>query len=215
MLKNRPFLKFIVIFLATYAGFLAANEVEVFRKLHHGFYETFGEWVYNTWHPEVKADISTDVASIGADPENDFILTAYSKDDVASVKQHNRINPRNPRQLKPIAYMAFRARMSHTIATFFLLALIIATPNTWKRKVIGSIIALYLLYILVAMKLTFLLSMAGGSKTSEDGLWYFLSGIVGNNETHQELFYILLLAIWILVSISSTSISKIVGNTSK
>lgn len=211
MFTNKPLLQFVIIFLASYAGLLALNEVEVVRKMHHGFYASFGEWVYNTWHPEIKADISTDVSSIGADSKNDFVLTAYSKEDLRAIRQHNRVNPGNLRQQQPVAYMAFKARMSHTIATFFLLSLIWATPNNWKRKLIGSLVAIYILYILVAMKLTFLMSMADGSKTSDDGLWYFLSGIIGNNESYQELYYILLLSIWMLVSISQTSIDQLIG----
>ncbi len=190
---------------------LISNEITVVKNMHHGFYETFGEWVYNSWHPEVKAEITTDVESMGADPNNDYVLTAYDKKDVKAIQQYNRINPRTPKQFKPIAYIAFKARMSHSIATFFLLALIFATPNDWKRKVLGGIAAVYILYILIAMKLTFLMSMADGHKTSDDGVWFVLSGILGNNESCQELYYILLLTIWILVSISKTSISKIVG----
>ena len=210
-LKNRPLLKFILSFFLAYALLLASNEIKPIQKAHHAFFASFGQWVYNTWHPEIKADISTDLASIGADPKNDYVLTAYSKEEVASISQHNRVNPLNPKQQQPTAYMAFKARMSHSIATFFLLALIWATPNNWKRKVIGSFIALYILYILVAMKLTFLMSMADGSKTPEDGIWYFLSNIIGNNQSYQELYYILLLSIWILVSLSTESINKLVG----
>ncbi|MEE9373608.1 MAG: hypothetical protein V3V00_11205 [Saprospiraceae bacterium] len=195
-----------------YGGFLFTNTIEPVKKLHHSIYTILGEWVYNTWHPEIKADISTDVASIGADPNNDYILIAYKKTEVKSVNLNNKRNPQSPKQLKPIAYMSFKARMSHSIATFFLLSLIFATPNSWQRKLIGSIVAIYILYILVAMKLTFLMSMADGSKTSDDGLWYFFSNFIGNNESYQELYYILLLTIWLLVSISKQTVSKIIGN---
>lgn len=214
MLNDRPLLKFFLTFIIIYSGFLATDRIGFIKDVHHSIYQTFGEWVYNTWHPDIKADISTDVESIGADPKNDYVLTAYLKKEVKSIKYHNITNPSAPKQLKPTAYMAFKARMSHAIATFFLLSLILATPNSWKRKLIGSIVAIYILYILVAMKLTFLLSMADGSKTSNDGLWYLLSGVVGNNESFQELYYLLIVTIWILVSVSKESIDKLIGKPS-
>jgi len=164
----------------------------------------------------VKVDITTEVEKNGGNPTNDYFLTAYDKDRVAQIKSYNRQNPGNPQQLKPIAYMSFKARMNHAIATFFLLSLIIATPNSWKRKVIGSIIAIYILYILVSMKITFLMNMNGANadKSSSDGLWYAASGVIGNNELYLELYYILIISIWLLVSISKESINKLTGLTS-
>ena len=215
MLNDRPLIKFALTFILIYSLFLASNKIDVVKDLHHSVFETFGEWVYNTWHPEIKADISTDVESIGADPKNDYILTAYLKSEAKAIKQQNIRRPNNPQQLKPVAYMAFKARMSHAIATFFLLSLILATPNSWKRKLIGCIVAIYILYILVSMKLTFLMSMADGSKTADDGFWYLCSSVVGNNESFQELYYILIVTIWIMVSVSKKSIGKLIGNPIK
>jgi len=209
LLTNRPILRFFLLFIVLYSALLVTDRYQPIKDAHHAFYSSFGAWVYNTWHPEVRVDISTDVESSGANPNNDYFLTAYDKAKTQKIRNFNRQNPRNPQQLKPIAYMAFKARMSHALATFFLLALIFATPNTWIRRVIGAVIAVYILYILVAMKLTFLMSMADGSKTSSDGIWYFFSGIIGNNESYLELYYILIISIWVLVAISKTSIERL------
>ena len=209
MLKNRPILKFAASFVLFYSGFLILNEVPEIRKAHNELFASMGEWVYNSWHPNLKADISTDVEAIGADVSNDFVLTAYDKKAYKSVRTHNARNPSGKKQFKPVAYMAFKARMSHSVAAFFLLSLILASPNSWKRKLIGCIIGLYLLYILVAMKLTFLLEMADESRTVDDGLWYILSNTIGNNEAYQELYYILILTIWMIVALSKESISTL------
>ena len=206
---NKPLIRFFLLFVLFYSAFLATDRVQFIKDAHHSFYTGFGAWVYNTWHPDVRVDISTDVASSGANPDNDYFLTAYDKKETQAIRNHNRQNPRDPKQLKPIAYMSFKARMSHSLATFFLLALIFATPNSLIRKFIGGIIAVYILYILVAMKLTFLMSMADGSKSSDDGIWYFFSGIIGNNESYLELYYILIITIWVLVAISKESIQEL------
>jgi len=208
-LENRPFIKFVLLFSIIYSGFLLLNEISAVKKLHHGFFASVGEWVYNSWHPDIRADISTDVVGMGASASNDYVLSAFDKIEYRQTKLHNSSNPTSQKQFQPIAFMAFKSRMSHAIATFFLLSLVLATPNKWKRKLIGAFIAIYILYILVAMKLTFLLQMADGSKTGDDGTWYFFSSIIGNNESYQELYYILLLGIWMLVSISKDSISKL------
>lgn len=215
MLNNKPIIKFVLLFSVIYGAFLLTNEVGFIRNGHKSFFASFGEWVYNSWHPSLRADIGTDLTTIGADPSNDYILTAYNKQAYRTVRVHNAQNPMEPKQYEPVAYMAFKARMSHAIATFFLLGLILATPNKWKKKLIGSIVAIYILYILVAMKLTFLLEMADGSKTAKDGTWYFLSSIVGNNDSYQELYYILILTIWILVSLSKDSIQALTFVKSK
>jgi hypothetical protein len=213
MLKNRPIFRFVLLFVSFYLGFIALDQVEFISRMHKGLYASMGEWVYNSWHPDTRAEIGTDVMAKGADPSNDFVLTAYDKKEYRATRLNNARNPMNPQEFKPKAYMAFKSRMSNAIATYFLLALILATPNKWYRKIISSVLGLYLLYILVAMKLTFLLEMADDSKTSQDGWWYFLSGIIGNNESYQELFYILIITIWIFVSISKESIDSLLSTS--
>ena len=212
MLKDRPIIRFVLLFTSIYVGFLLVNETSFFRKAHYEFYASFGGWVYNSWHPRLHVDIDTDVTSKGADPSNDYLLTACDKREYKSVIVHNARNPMNPKGFQPVSLMSFKARMSHSIATFFLLSLVFATPNKWLRKMIGAILGLYLLYIIVAMKLTFLLEMADGSKTKSDGTWYLFSNIVGNNKTYQELSFIFTLAIWILVSISKESMQAMTSS---
>ena len=208
IIKN-PFTRFVAFFSATYVLLILLHQIGFIQSAHHTFFTKAGSWVYNTWHPNLKINMNTDVKEMGANEINDYVLTAYDKSEAKAIRLHNAQYPNQPRELKAKSYMAFQARMSHLVATFFLLSLIVATPNTLKRKIIGSLIGLYLLYILVAMKLTFLLEMSDGRKTMGDGIWYSLSGIIGNNESYQELFFILVIAIWILVSLSKKSIDTL------
>lgn len=212
MIENRPLVRFALLFLVTYLGLLLLNELAPIKKVHHEFFASVGEWVYNGWHPEIRAIIDTDVEAKGANTASDYVLTAFNKRKYKAVQIHNTLHPMERKEFSSMAMMAFNARMSHVIGSFFLISLIVATPNSWRRKLIGILLVLYLYYIIVSMKLTFILEMEDGSRTQSDGLWYSLSGILGNNQTYQELMYILILFMWILVSISKTSINALTAS---
>ena len=146
MIENRPLVRFVVLFLGTYLGLLLLNEWGPLKKAHHEFYASVGEWVYNGWHPEIKAIIDTDVEAKGANPSSDYILSAYDKRQYKAVQIHNTLHPMEQKEFSTLAMMAFNARMSHVIGSFFLISLIVATPNKWSRKLIGILLGLYLYY---------------------------------------------------------------------
>lgn len=209
MLNVDKIIRFFALFLGFYFLLILFHTVPSIESAHNKFFATFEEIVFNTFHPRSHVDFSTDVESEGIQ-NMDVVLKIY---DTATYKSFKSKNRGNTTGLKPRQLMAFPANQSYRLPTIFLLALLFATPMSWKRKLVSTIVAMFLLYVLLAMKVTYLMDFEDGKNTSGGSLWHFLSGIVGTNKSYDELFYLFVLNIWAIVSFSKEGVKNLFSAT--
>ena len=199
-MKQNNIVRFFIIFIVSYFILIGAHQFEVVRKIHTNIFIGFEQFTFNLFNPNIRTDFKLykPIDGVPYQPDQyDYSIDIYDK------KQWN--NTLNKAQAKPMSVL--NASMDNTgIGPMILfLALLIATPVLWKRKLVYLLVGALLIYTLVALKYSYMFYENIDSLESK-GLWGVLSNLFGGAFRSHEFMLMNVLFVWILVCIRSKEI---------
>ena len=162
--------------------------------------------IFNSLNPNIRLTLSTDIDDHYAEGGN-VVLRGYNQALYAKYITLKRKGLYSANQaIKPIRVLIFESAFIWDVSLFFLWALILATPKmTYKKKSLHLLLGTFLLMIFTSMKFTYLVELSQGAAATS--LWQTMSYYIGNNESYQEVFFILTLAVWLLIAVSKNTFS--------
>lgn len=191
-MKNMPnIFKFLVLFFVCYILLMILPSINPVRKGAVSVYNTFQQATFNTFHPTAKTDFRP---FDGAPGEYDYSVYIFTKNTWRS-------SP-NKSALRPSFILNQNARLTAFGPFIMLIALILASPITWKRKLISLAIGCLLIFILLAMKYTAMIDQnAAALRPQGFSAWVSLSRLFNNAFRTQEFLALLIIPIWAISSL--------------
>jgi len=192
IMKNLPnILKFLVLFFILYILFTLLPFAQPVRTAAVGVYTTFQQGVFNAFHPSIRTDFRHYEES---GSEFDYSIYIYDK---AEYKR-----TRDKRTARHKFILNQTARLTAFGPFTMLLALVLASPISWRRKIISLIIGSLLVYILLSMKYTSLFDANAESLRYQGfSLWVSLSRQLSDAFRTTEFLSILIIPIWAITSL--------------
>ena len=191
--------KFFVRFLAIYFVLqLVMVSPPIFLSYNKAF-SSIQSWVFNTWHPYMHIKMSTDTEKENLQ-DQDIILYGFHKATYNNYIK-NQILGHNTDILEPRKILAFNSSNTWNQYVFLLWALIFATPGGWKKSMASALVGTYLLCLFISMKLTFVAEISSGDYVHT--LWHQASNFFGTNRSYQEISFLFVILIWVVVSVDS------------
>ena len=191
--KNFPNLfRFASIFLFSYFVLTISLFVDPFKDLGVSIYNTFQGATFNVFHPTTRTDFRF---YEGESPEQyDYSVYIFSKEEWKS-------SPRK-KMLQPMFIMNQNARTTALGPFILLFSLIVASPITWRRKLIALIVGGIILYIILSMKYTTMFyENAESLRPAGFSLWVSISRLFSGAFRTQEFLSIIIIPIWAIVSL--------------
>lgn len=195
MPKFDGLVRFLGIFLITYLMLVFLHLVPAVRVVHTSIFIFFQEILFNLFHPSVHAKLDLIDRTQFANAEKlDFSMFLYNQQEYMSAM--------NKAALEPSATLNQDIRVVSQGPFTFLLALIIATPSTWRKRLIAFVIGLILLYTLQTVRYTYLVyENAPLLRTGGTSLWVGLCRNLGPLFRTAEFMTIMMLPVWALVAL--------------
>ncbi len=196
MTMSNP-LKFLIYFIICYFTLVALHEVKSVRNVHNQFFITVEQTVFNLFNPNIHIDISnySETPGVPYRPESyDHSFTIFDK------AKYKRV--RNKQNAKPISLLNASLDNVSIGPLVLFLSLLLATPVVWKRKIAYALLGVFLIYILIALKYSFMF-YENIESLNATGLWGFLSNSFGGAFRSHEFLLLNVLFIWALISIRS------------
>lgn len=194
-MKLNNITKFFLIFLLSYFTLMAIHQISAVRIAHTHVFNFMEELTFNLFNPSVRTDFTLYERTEGVPYQPDIYDYSIKIFDLKKYK-----STRNKSTAQPMSIL--NANMDNTgIGPMILfLALMIATPIGWKRKIILTLIGAFFIYILVALKYSYMFYENIESLDSS-GLWGILSNLFGGAFRSHEFMLMNVVFVWILVSI--------------
>lgn len=194
-MKLNNITKFFLIFLLSYFTLMAIHHISAVRIAHTHVFNFMEELTFNLFNPSVRTDFTLYERTEGVPYQPDIYDYSIKIFDLKKYK-----STRNKSTAQPMSIL--NANMDNTgIGPMILfLALMIATPIGWKRKIILTLIGAFFIYILVALKYSYMFYENIESLDSS-GLWGILSNLFGGAFRSHEFMLMNVVFVWILVSI--------------
>ena len=191
-MKNLPnILKFIIIFFVSYIVLSLLPFSQPVRGAAVGVYNTFQQGLFNAFHPTTRTDFRNYDGDVS---EYDYSVYIYQKEAWKRAP--------NKRAVQPAFILNQNARLTAFGPFIMLIALILASPITWKRKFLSLVIGSILIYILLAMKYTAMIDQnAEMLRPQGFSLWVSLSRLFNNAFRTQEFLALLIIPIWAISSL--------------
>ena len=207
MLKRilqKPLKEFLVRFLVIFFLIQMLSFVPVVYDLYNSTFTKIQAAVFNSWHPYMHIELSTDLSRETGLTDQDVLLFGYHKNNLLSHRENIRRGG-TAQELEPQKILAFNSLESWSQFFFLLWALILATKGRWIKKSICFILGTYILCIFISMKLTYVSELTNGDQINT--AWHWVSGLVGTNKSYQEISILVVLLIWIIISLDRYSFS--------
>jgi len=191
------------IFLAVYIGLSLLFSISALNKIHLSLYHAVGTPFINMIHTGDYVDL----IHYEGEPQNKwdstFLLYPADKYPKSVFKKAYR-NTVGPGQ---ILHKGLREMI--LLPTLLLIALLVATPIEWKRKILYIILGIFVLYIIAAMHISYniKLTQMNGEFSPKSLIDYIISPF-GSSFT-DEHFNIISLIIWALFSLNSGAHKKL------
>ena len=203
MYKDNALVRFFIIFIISYTVLVLLHMVPGARMIQTSIFVFFEEVLLNLFHPSVHAKFQLiDRQVFPNGQEYDFTMFLYDEFEWRSSI--------NKRVLDPTVTMNQDIRSVSTGPFTLLLSLIIATPNTWKRKIIGFVIGLVILYGLQTVRYTFLIyENAPPLREANISMWVSMARNLGPLFRTAEFMMIMMLPVWALVSLDIEKIKRL------
>ena len=189
--------KFILIFVVSYFVLIGAHQIKAFRSIHNHMFIGLEQTIFNIFNPHVKIDLTTYTRTEGVPykPESfDHSFKIFNKETIKK--------SRNKRTVKPISMLNASLDNTSIGPIVLFLSLLFATPVGWRRKMIYAAIGILLIYILIALKYSYMF-YENIDSLNPNGLWGLLSNSYGNAFRSHEFLLLNVLFIWVLTSIRS------------
>jgi hypothetical protein len=187
--------KFLIFFCLSYFVIIGLHEIKAVRAAHNNFFIATEQVVFNMFNPNIRIDLKQYEETPGVPyyPDSyDHAFVIYDK------KKYN--NTPNKRRAQATSMLNASLDNSSIGPVVLFLALLIATPVLWWRKIIYAIIGIILIYILIALKYSYMFS-TNISTIPSTGIWGFLSDTFGDAFRSHEFLLLNVALIWAIVSI--------------
>lgn len=195
MKKLNNITRFLLIFLAGYFTLMAIHEVPSVRRAHTHVFNTMEEFTFNLFNPRIHTDFMLYQATEGVPYQPDVYDYSIKIYDIEKWK-----STRNKRNVSPMSIL--NANMDNTgIGPMILfIALMLATPLGWKRKLLLTLLGAFVIYILVALKYSYMF-YENIASLEASGLWGILSNLFGGAFRSHEFMLMNVVFVWVLVAI--------------
>lgn len=181
--------KFLLIFLVGYLSLTSLSYVKGVRSVAIPVYNAFQQMTFNIFHPTIR----TDFKSYEGDAEQfDFSIYIYSAQEYKLAGNKNAVQPH--------VISNQNARITAFGPFIMFIALIIASPITWKRKLLSLAIGGLLVYILLSMKYTALFDANMDTLKPSSSIWVSLSNLFSQAFRTHEFLTLMIVPIWALSS---------------
>ncbi|MEL6122245.1 MAG: hypothetical protein AAFR14_00875 [Bacteroidota bacterium] len=206
MLKQKPLLRFLSIFLLSYAVLVALHFVPFVHDLHVRLFTVFQELMFNLFHPTIHGKFDLlDVQKYPESADFDFTLAMYPADEWS--------RSINKRALTPSYLMNQRIRIVSQGPLLLLGSLIIATPTTWRRKLVGVVVGMLLLYFFQSIRFTFMLDQnALDLRTERFSIWISMCRALGPLVRSSEFSLLLMIPVWAIACLDMRQFKKLFQN---
>lgn len=185
--------KFLLIFFFSYILLSLLPFAQPVRKAAVSTYNTFQQVTFNMFHPTARTDFRN---FEGASSEYDYSIHIFTK----KVWQ---TSP-NKKTARPSFILNQNARLTAFGPFIMLLALVIASPISWQRKLFSIAVGAFFIYVLLAMKYTAMIDQNAPMLRPPGGsLWVSMSQGLNNAFRTQEFMALLIIPIWAISSFRS------------
>ncbi len=189
-MKNMPnIFKFLLIFLVGYLTLSSLSYVKSARSVGVPIYNAFQQMTLNMFHPTVRTDFKS---YEGPAEEFDYSIYIYSAQEYKMAA--------NKRAVKPHVISNQNARVTAFGPFIMLIALIIASPISWKRKLLSLAIGSLLVFILLSMKYTALFDANMDTLKPSSSIWLSISNLFSEAFRTHEFLTLMIVPIWALSS---------------
>lgn len=189
--------KFFIIFFVSYIILSLLPFAQPVRSVAVSTYNVFQQATFNAFHPTVRTDFRS---FEGASTEYDYSVYIYSKPVWKAAN--------NKKNAQPMFILNQNARLTAFGPFIMLFALIIASPISWKRKLLSIFIGAIFICVLLGMKFSAMIDQnavdpaTGAHLLRPDGMsiWLSLSSMFNNAFRTQEFLALLIIPIWAIAS---------------
>lgn len=181
--------KFLLIFLVAYLSLSSLSYVKSARSVAVPVYNALQQMTLNMFHPTVRTDFKN---YEGPAEEFDYSIYIYSALEYKMAA--------NKRAVQPHVISNQNARVTAFGPFIMLIALIIASPITWKRKLLSLGIGSLLVFILLSMKYTALFDANMDTLKPNNSIWVSLSNLFSEAFRTHEFLTLMIIPIWALSS---------------
>ncbi len=193
--KMSPLNRFLVLWLGVFISLTVVHQITPIAKAHFLFFRTFEQSIFNAFHPSVAIRLTSNPSQGAMGTDYDYSMNIYDK-----MKWQMAANKTS---LSPSFIANNSSRSTYLGATILLLSLVIASPIKWGRKTYGILAGLLLLYILLALKFTFIIDTNGPKLTTGvSSLWLTISRLFGFAFRTNEFFLLLMIPVWALTCLN-------------
>ncbi len=183
--------RFILLFIILLLGLNLLHQIPVVSKVHFQIFRTFEQSIFNALHPSVAIQLSYIDSKESASSDYDYSMNIYEKTKWTLSS--------NKRDLKPRFIANQKKRLTYLGASLLLISLVLASPVYWRRKLYGIIGGLLLLYLLLAMKFTYMIDTNGSALTTGvSSLWLALARLFGAAFRTNEFILLLMIPVWVI-----------------
>ena len=201
MKKMPNIVNFILRFALIYVAIILLHMIPIVKQINVGIYTVMQQAVFNIFHPTVKTDFDIYKPKANEAESYDFSISIYSESAWKGRFQG----------AKPSAIVNQNARLLSIVPFAFLLGLVLASPSTWQRKLIGIAIAGVFVLIYLSLKYTNLIDNNAGLSPDSISLWMSFSKLlVPCYRTHEAMF-LLIVPIWMFSTLTKKDFNWLAG----
>lgn len=187
--------KFVLTFCAVYFTAVALHESQSVRKAHAKVFTVLEEFTFNMFNPHYRVDFGDykQLAQLDYRPDlYDFSMTIFDRKRWRQAPMKSSV--------KPISMLNGSIDTMSIGPILLLIALIVATPTSWRRKLLYLAIGVFLSYILIALKYSHMF-YENLDTYQPSGLWGLLSTTFGKAFRSHEFMLFNVLFIWVVIAI--------------
>ncbi len=195
-MKPSNIVKFSIIFCMCYFVLIALHQLQPVRTIHNNFFIATQQVVFNIFNPNVRIDIKQYEETPGVPYHPEY----YDHSFVIFDKKQYRNAP-SKKRVSPVTQLSASLDNTTIGPILLFLSLMIATPILWWRKILGVLGGVFLIYMMIAFKYSYM--FATNIKTiPSTGVWGYLTDILGSLRTHENLLWYVVI-FWVLIALRS------------
>lgn len=186
--------RFFLVFFVVYICLALLHMWTPVQQMHLRFFMVVEQSIFNV----INRHVHTRFIPFVPDPE-----IPQTEEFHFSIQIFDQLNwnQRYQTRIMPNYQLNQNLKVASIFQMLFFVALIAATPVSWRRRLVGLSIGIILIYLIIAMKFTNLIyERAEFLQNRSWTLWQGLSDLIAPALRSHEALLIFILGIWILVS---------------
>ena len=201
--RSRQIWRFVGIFFISYLALTWAHKFPAFKNVHLQVFNTLESGILNAFHSHVHVEFREFENVEGVPVEDDFDFSIYIYDKLRWRAKKSVIQPN---------FILNQDLRSASISPIVLLvSLIIATSISLKRKFWSLLIGTFLVYMIVALKYTYLFDQnADFLQARHSTIWQGLAAIFGKNFRTTEFLLVIVVCVWGAVTLRKSDFQKFI-----